>query len=92
MIERARRLASENLSLSAVARRLGREMGRSTETVRYTLKNFDRQNPSMAIFPDQRPILSEEDQRAIYQQHRRGVSLVVSPSDTDGREAVSCGS
>ncbi len=77
MIERARRLASENLSLSAVARRLGREMGRSTETVRYTLKNFDRQNPQMAVFPDQRPTLSSDDQRAIYQQHRRGVSLVI---------------
>jgi RNA polymerase primary sigma factor/RNA polymerase sigma factor len=77
MIDRARRLASENLSLSAVARRLGREMGRSTETVRYTLKNFDRQNPQMAVFPDQRPTLSTDDQRAIYQQHRRGVSLVI---------------
>jgi RNA polymerase primary sigma factor len=77
MIEKARELASENLSLSAVARRLGRSMGRSTETVRYTLKNFDRENPKMAVFPDQRPILSEEDQRAIYQQFRRGVNLVM---------------
>ncbi len=77
MIDRARELAAENLSLSAVARRLGREMGRSTETVRYTLKNFDRMNPQMAVFPDQRPTLSDDDQRAIFQQHRRGVSLVV---------------
>jgi RNA polymerase primary sigma factor/RNA polymerase sigma factor len=77
MIDRARELASDNLSVSAVARRLGREMGRSTETVRYTLKNFDRQNPELAVFPDQRPTLSDEDQRAIYQQHRRGVSLIV---------------
>jgi RNA polymerase primary sigma factor len=77
IIEKARLLAGENLSLSAVSRRLGRELGRSTETVRYTLKNFDRQNPRLAVFPDQRPTLSQEDQRAIYQQHRRGVSLVV---------------
>ncbi len=77
MIDKARSLAAQNLSLSAVARRLGREMGRSTETVRYTLKNFDRQNPQLAVFPDQRPTLSDEDQRAIYQQHRRGVSLIV---------------
>jgi RNA polymerase primary sigma factor len=77
MIDRARELAADNLSLSAVARRLGREMGRSTETVRYTLKNFDRTNPQLAVFPDQRPTLSDEDQRAIFQQHRRGVSLVV---------------
>jgi RNA polymerase primary sigma factor len=77
IIEKARLLAGENLSLSAVSRRLGRELGRSTETVRYTLKNFDRQNPRLAVFPDQRPTLSPEDQRAIYQQYRRGVSLVV---------------
>ena len=31
----------------------------------------------MAVFPDQREILSQEDRRAMYQQHNRGVSTVV---------------
>jgi len=76
MIEAARKWASQGMSLSAVARRVGRDMGRSTEAVRYTLKNFDKQNQVMAVFPDQRPTLSTDDQRAIFQQHRRGVNLV----------------
>ena len=76
IIETARKWATQGMSLSAVARRVGRDMGRSTEAVRYTLKNFDKQNQVMAVFPDQRPTLSTDDQRAIYQQHRRGVNLV----------------
>ncbi len=76
IIEAARKWAAQGMSLSAVARRVGRDMGRSTEAVRYTLKNFDKQNQAMAVFPDQRPTLSNDDQRAIYQQHRRGVNLV----------------
>jgi len=77
IIEASRKWAAEGMSLSAVARRVGRDMNRSTEAVRYTLKNFDKQNQAMAVFPDQRPTLSNDDQRAIYQQHRRGVNLVM---------------
>ncbi len=77
IIDKARRIAATGANLSEVARTVASEMHRSTETIRYTIKNFDRQNASMAVFPDQREILSEEDRRAIYQQHHRGVSTVV---------------
>ncbi|MFY7877868.1 MAG: sigma-70 family RNA polymerase sigma factor, partial [Pirellula sp.] len=60
-----------------VARTVGSEVNRSTETIRYTIKNFDRQYPKMAVFPDQRELLSQEDRRAMYQQHHRGVSTVI---------------
>jgi RNA polymerase primary sigma factor/RNA polymerase sigma factor len=49
-------------------------MNRSPETIRYTLKNFDRQHPEIAIFPDHRGPLSPEEKRALYNLSRRGVS------------------
>ncbi|MEQ1824984.1 MAG: sigma-70 family RNA polymerase sigma factor [Pirellula sp.] len=77
IIDRARRIAATGANLSEVSRTVSSEIGRSTETIRYTIKNFDRQHPNMAVFPDQREVLSEEDRRAMYQQHNRGVSTVV---------------
>lgn len=77
IIDRARRIAATGANLSEVARTVATEVNRSTETIRYTIKNFDRQFPKMAVFPDQREVLSEEDRRAMYQQHNRGVSTVV---------------
>ncbi len=77
IVMRARYIAAEGCSLSEVARRLAREMDRSIEAMRYTLKNFDRRNPEIAIFPDLRPQLTPEEVRAIYQQHLRNVSTVV---------------
>ena len=35
-----------------IVRRIARKIGRSPETVRYTLKQFDQENADMAIFPD----------------------------------------
>ena len=77
IIDRARRIASTGSNLSEVARTVATEVNRSTETIRYTIKNFDRLYPKMAVFPDQREVLSDEDRRAMYQQHNRGVSTVV---------------
>jgi RNA polymerase primary sigma factor/RNA polymerase sigma factor len=77
IIDRARRIAATGANLSEVARTVSAEVGRSTETIRYTIKNFDRQHPTMAVFPDQRDVLSEEDRRAMYQLHNRGVSTVM---------------
>ena len=77
IIDRARRIASTGSNLSEVARTVATEVNRSTETIRYTIKNFDRIYPKMAVFPDQREVLSDEDRRAMYQQHNRGVSTVV---------------
>ena len=77
IIERARLLAAEGSGLCEAARKLSQQMGRSVEAMRYTLKNFDRDNPHMAVFPDQRPTLSEEDRRAIYQQSQRGMNIAL---------------
>jgi RNA polymerase primary sigma factor/RNA polymerase sigma factor len=54
MIERARQLVEGGASLSEVTRQLSEQMSRSPETIRYTLKNFDADHQSLAIFPNHR--------------------------------------
>lgn len=77
IIDRARRLASAGGCPSEVARRVAKRMNRSVETIRYTLRNFDQQNPHLAVFPDQTGLLSDEQKQRIYQQAKRGDSIDV---------------
>jgi len=72
IIDRARRLALAGGCPSEVTRRLSRFSGRSVETIRYTLKQFDRDHPDLAVFPDHSGPLREETRKRIYQQYRRG--------------------
>jgi RNA polymerase primary sigma factor len=75
MIERARRLAQAGGCPAEVTRRIADRMGRSVETVRYTLKQFDQEHPEMAIFPDNHGPLRQESKWKIYQQYRRGEAV-----------------
>jgi RNA polymerase primary sigma factor/RNA polymerase sigma factor len=50
-------------------------MSRSVETVRYTLKQFDKQHPEQAVFPEQAGVLTDDVKKMIYQQSRRGESV-----------------
>jgi RNA polymerase primary sigma factor/RNA polymerase sigma factor len=77
IIDRARRLAVAGGCPSEVARRVAKRMNRSVETIRYTLRNFDQQNPQLAIFPDQTGLLSDDQKQRIYQQAKRGDSVDV---------------
>ena len=72
IVERARRLVRAGGCPSEVARRIARHMNRSVETVRYTLKQFDKQHPELAVFPEQTGMLTDEVKQKIYQQSRRG--------------------
>ena len=74
IIERARRLAQAGGCPSDITRRVAKHMKRSIETIRYTLKQFDRKYPQMAVFPDQTGPLNEASKQRIYQQFRRGTS------------------
>ncbi len=58
-----------------VTRRIAKRMGRSVETIRYTLKQFDTDHPDLAIFPHSTGPLSEEAKKKIYQQYRRGAPV-----------------
>lgn len=75
ILERARRLSAMGINPSEVARRLAEQLNRSVETIRYTIKNFDQKHPEVAIFPDHRPTLTEDDKKVLYQQFRRGTSI-----------------
>jgi RNA polymerase primary sigma factor len=75
MIERARRLVRAGGCPSEVARRVAQHMNRSIETVRYTLKQFDKQHPELAVFPEQTGVLTDDVKKKIYQQSRRGESV-----------------
>ena len=52
---RARRLAAAGGCPADVARRLAEKTGRSVETIRYTLKQFDQEHPGPGDFPDTTP-------------------------------------
>lgn len=75
IIERARRLARAGAGPSEVSRRLARKLGRSPETIRYTLKAFDEQNPAAAVFAESGPPLNEQARRDIFDAFRRGESV-----------------
>ncbi len=74
IIARARRLAEKGGCPAEITKRLARRTGRSTETIRYTLRQFDQEHPQMAIFPEARGPLSAETKRKIFQEHQRGES------------------
>lgn len=74
IIDRARELAVTGARPAEVARQIAEETGRSPETIRYTIKQFDQAHPELAIFPDKLQPLTEEDKRRIYQQFRHGES------------------
>jgi RNA polymerase primary sigma factor len=78
IVRRARRMAAvHQASLAEIARRIARKMERSPETIRMTLKNYDREHPDRAIFPPATPPLDEEAKAQIYRQYRRGVSVEI---------------
>lgn len=76
ILRRAGRFARLGLGpLSEVSRRIARRLGRSPETVRYTIKNFDREHPEQALYPDVTGSLDETDKQQIYNSYRRGVDV-----------------
>ncbi|MDR3634249.1 MAG: sigma-70 family RNA polymerase sigma factor [Isosphaeraceae bacterium] len=78
IIRRARRMATvDQGGLIEIARRIARKMGRSTETVRTTLKAYDRDHPDRAIFPPSTGPLDEDAKEQIYRRYRVGVSVEV---------------
>jgi RNA polymerase sigma factor (sigma-70 family) len=78
IVRRARRMALvDQAGLIEIARRIARKMGRSTETVRTTLKEYDSVHPDRAIFPPSTGPLNDDAKGHIYRLYRRGVSVEV---------------
>ena len=62
-------------SLMQVSRRIARRLGRSTETVRYTIKNYDRLHPEHALFPDVTGPFDAATRQVIFNSFRRGIAV-----------------
>jgi RNA polymerase sigma factor (sigma-70 family) len=76
ILRRAKRLARVGSgTLTEVSRRIARRLGRSAETIRYTIKNFDRRHPEQALFPSITGPLDPDTKQVIYASYRRGIPV-----------------
>jgi len=76
ILKRARRFVRFGVgSLSEISRRIARRLGRSPETVRYTIKNFDRAHPDQALFPALTGSFDSATKQVIYNSFRKGIAL-----------------
>ena len=75
IIVEARRMAESGAWPAEITKRLADSSGRNVETIRYTLRHFDKENPDEAIFPDHHGPPRPETAQKIYQQYRRGESI-----------------
>ncbi len=75
IVRRARRLARAGGCPSDVTRRIAHSMNRSVETIRYTLKEFDRKHQDLAIFPSHTGPLNDQAKEDILQLYRRGMPV-----------------
>ncbi len=74
IIDRGRRLARAGGCPAEVTRRIAKHMSRSIETIRYTIKQFDEKNPTIAVFPNQTGPLNLEMKERIYADFSAGKS------------------
>ena len=77
ILRRARRMAQIGGQgrLAEIARRIARKMDRSPETIRMTLKTYDRQHPDRAIFAANPGPLDEEAKARVYRLYRHGIGV-----------------
>jgi len=75
IIRRARRLANVGGSLTDVSKRIAHTLGRSPEAVRYTIKNHDREYPSLAVFPTANGPLNPDAKLQIFNSYRKGIAV-----------------
>jgi RNA polymerase sigma factor (sigma-70 family) len=76
ILRRAKRLSRvSGGTLTEVSRRIARRLGRSPETIRYTIKNYDREHPEQALFPAVTGPLDVATKEAIYSSYRRGIKV-----------------
>jgi RNA polymerase primary sigma factor len=76
ILRRARRFVRLGIgNLTQVSRRIAKKLARSPETVRYTIKNFDREHPDQALFPAVTGPFDPSTKQLIFSSFRRGISV-----------------
>jgi RNA polymerase primary sigma factor len=76
ILHRARRLVQAGGSPAEVVRRIARKSGRSPETVRYLLKQFDMAFGDFPLLPDSQRPLDPNVKRTIFFQFHQGESAI----------------
>jgi RNA polymerase primary sigma factor len=88
IIRRARELvAAEQCGLHAVTSRIAEETGRAVETIRYTLRAFDREHPEEALFDHAEQARVVDQGTAIYEAYAAGQDVRSLASRFHKREA-----
>jgi len=73
---RARNLVRQGVaSLTEISRRVAQDIGRATETVRYTLRNWDREHPDQPLFPTVTGTFDPATKQMIFNSFRRGITV-----------------
>jgi RNA polymerase sigma factor (sigma-70 family) len=62
-------------SLTAVSRNIAQRIGRSAEAIRYTIRNFDKEHPEQAVFPEVTGPLDESAKESIFTSYKKGVAV-----------------
>ena len=76
ILQRARRYLQLGVgSLTKISRRIAKTLGRSPETVRYTIKRFDKEHPDQALFPALMGPFDAATKQVIYNSFRRGITV-----------------
>jgi RNA polymerase sigma factor (sigma-70 family) len=65
----------DGVTLTEVSRRIARKLGRSPEAVRYTIRNFDKEHPDKAVFPEVTGPLDLSAKEAIFTSYNKGVAV-----------------
>lgn len=76
ILKLARTLRDEGGTLTEVSKSIATKLGRSPEAVRYTIKNFDRGHPDVALYPHVTGPLTDSAKQEIYlakRQHELGL-------------------
>lgn len=62
-------------TLTEVSRRIARQMNRSVEAIRYTIRNYDKEHPEEAMFPKVTGPLDAATKDSIYTSYRQGMNV-----------------
>ncbi|MGL4553372.1 MAG: sigma-70 family RNA polymerase sigma factor [Gemmataceae bacterium] len=75
ILRRAKRLSHVGGTLTDISRRIARKLRRSVETVRYTIRNHDKEHPERAVFPNITGPLDAITKESIFTSYRRGMNV-----------------
>lgn len=76
MIQMAMKLAQNNqLSRRQIIKQIALQLGRADETIRYTLAEYEKQNPNKPIFKNSHDTITPKDATIIYNMFNSGTNV-----------------